>query len=374
MMSTKKSFVFDMETHDPDDYLTLLLLLGHPAVQLKAITVTPGSAYQVGLVRRTLKLFEKGDLPIGSYNIEHPKTCVSSWHEKVYGEIVPDSDALPGGELLANICDESTTLITGGPPKNLGAALQHDQFRLGRWVAQGGFAGEGVVPREKQLPKFKGMRTAPTFNLNGAPQQVLAALKDSRIEQRYFVSKNVCHRVIYDCEFHELIRPHVEKSLSLKMIFDGMESYLKKKMESRKTKKIVDDTFTGDVFLVQENGNDLSKTSVEELMQRAEHTGLTPFVVGKNELPVVRLMLADVSNSNSNSEQTPIGKKMHDPLAACCAIDSSIGDWREVHLFRERGKWGTELATGTNTHILIDYNHKKFIETFLGIVFWGEFE
>lgn len=36
-------FVLDMETSDPDDFLTLLLLLGHPGVALRAVTITPGT-------------------------------------------------------------------------------------------------------------------------------------------------------------------------------------------------------------------------------------------------------------------------------------------------------------------------------------------
>ena len=42
--------VWDMETSDPDDFLTLLLLIGHPRVNLKAVTVTPGTPDQIGLV------------------------------------------------------------------------------------------------------------------------------------------------------------------------------------------------------------------------------------------------------------------------------------------------------------------------------------
>src|SRR5262249_26718693 len=143
--------VWDMETQDPDDFLTLLLLLGHPQVNLKAVTITPGSAHQVGLVRRALGWFGK-DLPVGANNLDHPKPCVSSWHYRAYGEVPPSREAEPGGEVLRRSCDENTTLITGAPLKNPGAALRlgGDSFRLGRWVAQGGFAGEGVVPRERQ--------------------------------------------------------------------------------------------------------------------------------------------------------------------------------------------------------------------------------
>lgn len=43
--------VWDMETGDPDDFLTLLFLIGHPNVNLKAVTVTPGTL-ENGIAKR----------------------------------------------------------------------------------------------------------------------------------------------------------------------------------------------------------------------------------------------------------------------------------------------------------------------------------
>lgn len=279
--------IFDMESNDPDDYLTLLLLLGHPQVNLKAVTITPGSAHQVGLVERTLQLFEK-DIPIGAYNIKHESVCVSFWHEKVYGKIEPSENADFGPQVLYEHCDEETILITGAPLKNLGWALDESDFKLKRLVAQGGFAGEGVIPTYKQLPKFKGKITCPTFNLNGDIKGATKALESDKIGERYFVSKNICHSVVYDRNMHEVLTPIKDKSLSLQMIHKGMDAYLQKKKG---------------------------------------------------------------------------GKKFHDPLAACCAIDLDIGKWAEVELFFERGGWGSRLKENTNTWIITDYNHQRFLNT-----------
>jgi inosine-uridine nucleoside N-ribohydrolase len=189
--------VWDMETGDPDDFLTLLLLLGHPRVRLKAVTVTPGTPHQVGVVRWALDRMGR-DLPVGAFNLAHDKQCVSGWHHRVFGDMPPSEDARPGWEVLAEHCDEDTTLVTGAPLKNLGTLLSRpdlDSWRLGRWVAQGGFAGEGVVPAELQLDKFKGLDAVQTYNFNGAPKAAAAALADDRIGARWLVSKNVCHRV-----------------------------------------------------------------------------------------------------------------------------------------------------------------------------------
>ena len=62
--------VWDMETGDPDDFITLLFLLGHPRVNLKAVTVTPGTPDQVGVVRKALGWFGR-DIPVGAYNLDH---------------------------------------------------------------------------------------------------------------------------------------------------------------------------------------------------------------------------------------------------------------------------------------------------------------
>ena len=284
--------VWDMETGDPDDLFTLCLLIAHPKVNLKAVTVTPGAPDQIGLVRQVLQWLAV-NIPIGAYNIEHPKKIVSDWYYEVYGDFQPSTDALVGWQVLAEYCDEQTTLITGAPLKNLGRVVRKSlaqeitPFRLGRWVAQGGFAGEGVVPSEKQLEKFKGRVTCPTFNLNGDSKATLRALSYPHIGIRRFVSKNVCHRVYYDAEMHILFEQLMQVHPAYGLIWQGMDAYLK---------------------------------------------------------------------------SYPEGKKFHDPLAACCAIDESIGQWVEVELFREKGEWGARLAESSGTWIIIDYDHQKFID------------
>ena len=283
--------VFDMETQDPDDFLTLLWLLGRPGVNLKAVTVTPGTAEQVGVVRRALGWFGR-DVPVGAFDLDHPKRCVSPWHHDAYGPAPPSRDAAPGWEVLLGACDELTTLLTGAPLKNLGAVLRAapDTFRVGRWVAQGGFAGEGVVPPEQQLPKFRGLTTCPTFNLNGDPKSALLALAAPNIGARRFVSKNVCHGVVYDADLHARFAARRGHGLAFDLIHRGMDHYLRKH---------------------------------------------------------------------------PAGKLLHDPLAACCAVDESVADWAEVELFRERGEWGSRPAPGSGARITTGYDRERFLAVLL---------
>ncbi len=292
--------VWDMETGDPDDFLTLLLLLGHPRVRLKGVTITPGTPDQVGVVRHALALFGR-DIPVGAFNLDHvPRSaagdgrhgrrglCVSSWHYAAYGEMPPSRDAVPAPALLRELCDDDTTLVTGGPLKNLGAALKLGGFRLGRLVVQGGFAGDGVVPPERQLAKFRGMTTCPTYNLNGDPKSALAVIATTAIASKRFVSKNVCHGVVYDADLHARFAAVKQHSQSLALIHQGMQTYL---------------------------------------------------------------------------DESPDGKKFHDPLAACCAIDPSIGEWAEVELYRENGQWGSRLAPGSGVQIIIGYDRARFVDT-----------
>ncbi|MFO0594828.1 MAG: nucleoside hydrolase [Myxococcaceae bacterium] len=222
--------LWDMETSDPDDFLTLLLLLGHPRVKLHAVTVTPGTPDQVGVVRTALAWFNRTDVAVGAHNLEHPKRpCVSQWHYDAYGELPASRDAEPAGPLLRELCARAgMTLVTGAALKNLGAALKLDGFSLDRLVVQGGFAGDGVVPVEKQLEKFRGRVTCPTFNLNGDPKSALAAIASKAITKKRFVSKNVCHGVVYDEAMHERFGPLRTKSRSLELIYKGMSHYLRK--------------------------------------------------------------------------------------------------------------------------------------------------
>ena len=64
-------------------------------------------------------------------------------------------------------------------------------------------------------------------------------------------------------------------------------------------------------------------------------------------------------------DKNPKGKALHDPLAACCAIDPDIGEWAEVDLYRERGEWGAKPSPGSGVQIITDYDRERFVRTLL---------
>jgi inosine-uridine nucleoside N-ribohydrolase len=221
--------IFDMETQDPDDVFALCFLGSHPKVSLRAVTVTPGSKAQIGLIRYLLECLELPDIPVGARNPDTEKEAVSAFHYKFLGSVPPAEPDEIAHQLLA---DTFTTypdavLLTGAPLQNLGVLLEkHPSVIIRRWVGQGGFAGDNVVPAANRLPKFEGRITCPTFNFNGSPKAAQAMLTSLQVQQRDLVSKNVCHGVICDRTFHQRLQPFQNTTPGLRLIFEGMELYL----------------------------------------------------------------------------------------------------------------------------------------------------
>jgi pyrimidine-specific ribonucleoside hydrolase len=158
----------------------------------------------------------------------------------------------------------------------------------------GGFAGEGVVPSELIMEKFKGVTTCQSWNLSSTTGIALKLQKYSGIKKRFFISKNVTHRVIYDKKIHSVLNEAKNYSKSIKLIWQGMDVYLKKHAE---------------------------------------------------------------------------GKKIHDLLAAVCAIDESVCKFIEVELYHEKKNhfvyWGSKAISDSKTWISIDYDHEKFLKILL---------
>jgi len=294
-----------METGDPDDVLTLLLLGAHPAVELRAVTVTPGSWEQVSLLRWLLLQMGLPEVRLGAQAWPanaSKRDCLRGEFYASFGRVNKNKlrDCCePAEKVLAECCDAHTTLLTGGPLHNLGEALRVGGFRLGRWVAQGGFAGEGVVPRELQMEKFVGKVTCQTWNFNGNVEAAEAALASEAINRKVLVSKNVCHRVTYDAALHQAfgaaaqeaeLRGQVQRATALRLLHGAMDSY-----------------------------------------QRSE------------------------------------GKKLHDPLALAVALDESVCRLAEVRLFRDKHGWGSRLEGGTGTWISVDYDDAAFRSALLGV-------
>mmetsp|Transcript_10290 Transcript_10290/g.18961 ORF Transcript_10290/g.18961 Transcript_10290/m.18961 type:complete len:758 (-) Transcript_10290:152-2425(-) len=303
--SSRLAIVFDMETEDPDDVLTLLFLAAHAAVDLKAVTVTPGSHFQVSLIRWLLKEVGLSGVRVGAQDWPKNKN-VSAPQGRFYNNFqhlpTKDSDCEKASQVLLECCDENTTLLTGGPLTNLAAALSHDGFKLGRWVAQGGFAGEGVVPRDRQMNKFKGMTYCRTTNFGSDPRAAHRALRSNSIHRRVCISKNVCHQTLYA------------------------------------------------------NGAGGWHTAVLNALHAAQ---------GR---PIRRRALQLMHKAMSDYLLRQSGKMIHDPLALAVALDESVCTLAEVELNSYGPKdeqWGCWPCSGSGTWISVDYDEAKFRTTLL---------
>ena len=323
--------VYDMESEDPDDFLCLLFLASHPRVWLKAVTINPGSTTQVGLVRWALGMLGLGHTPVGAGNIRYPKACVSPWHARAFfggGQIPPSSDAEEAWRVLLRECDESTTIFTGGALTNIAAAIERggEGFVVQRFVAQGGFAGDNVVPPEWRLPKFAGETNVPTFNFNQNLGAAHTSLSHAGFGSIWLVSKNVCHS-----DSNAFRAEHLHRLLGI--------------LKARGC-------------AVPREGA-LPKMRHKNSSSSARHnTGLSLIMVGMREYLSRR------------------GQKLlHDPLAAATLVDGGvISAWREVRVGTQsstgRGcnRWGSTPAPGSGTHIAVRHDAARFWGVFLGEV------
>ena len=197
-VSSHIPIVMELETGDPDDILALLFILEHPRAQLKAIVMSPGSPDQIGLIKHLFTKYHHPDIPVGAFNLHHPKPTVSAWHYKTFGHFESSRDAVDGAALILEHCTPDTTMLCCGPMRNLGKAIQvaeeaHSDFALANVVIQGGFVGSNIVPQSVALDKFKDKEMVPSWNLDAALQDTLRILRSPRCSQIRLVCAYVPH-------------------------------------------------------------------------------------------------------------------------------------------------------------------------------------
>lgn len=241
-MSTKAmrnhslEIIFDMETRDPDDFFALCFLLSHPDVHLILVTANPGSAEQVALIREVLSRCDANGIPVGSRNSKSNPNAVSEFHYDVLGKT---GRAEPDGiahELLAGAFEAhpKATFLTGAPLHNGRLLLNnHPTLQIQRWVGQGGFAGDNVVPPKQRLDKFASLETCVTRNLSADGKSARMMLASSQILRKELVSKNVCHGVSYDQQMHKRLCEVGLGRAGVRLIYQGMGCYLRQHPEGK---------------------------------------------------------------------------------------------------------------------------------------------
>jgi len=195
---------FDMETGDPDDCITLFLLLNHKQATLRGVSIYPGDRQQVGFIKALIAKHGNGiNIPVGSYSTKDDgKSHLGLNNVKLFGQDLKwspmDADDA-GHNLLAKFFKEypSGTMVTGGPLGNLFLLLkEHPEVEIQEIFIQGGFAGANCVPYENQLEKFKGLVTCPTFNFNGHVSGAYALLSTRNIKKS-ILSQKMCVMVYH---------------------------------------------------------------------------------------------------------------------------------------------------------------------------------
>lgn len=313
--------IFDMETSDPDDVAALCFLCHHSEIDLKAVTVTPGTMDQIGLVKSFLERCHK-NIPVGSRKPDHPKDCVSGFFRKHF-EFKPAKPDGIGWEIMADFfrSEKHGILFTGAPLGNPRALLENTtDVEIPRWVCQGGFAGDAVVPEEFRLAKFSGKNTCPTFNFNGDRQGAELMLSSPRVKIRELISKNVCHGIVYDKAMHE------EMSGVTFWRYPDVESGIKAWLSDQ----------------THEEGGAIR--------------------VGKAAFSVFLDLMGKYLEGH------PDGKMFHDPLAATAIVSGTVCGFEEVEVYRDAGGWGSRKKPGSNTRISICANKDKFMEVLAGLL------
>lgn len=214
------NILFDMETGDPDDLITLLLLLANPDVQLRAVTCWQGSPIQIGLIKHVLALANV-DIPIGGLNESEPKE-LSPYYTDVVGQWNDAFAIQTPSDVFTKILEEfpDTKVLTGAPLTNLAKFLENTPIHITEVVSQGGYLGDLV---SEPLAKFRGKSEIRTYNLTNDTNAFSIVNSSIKIDKLTFVTKDLCHGFMYTPEIHNSIK--FGSSSIQQMLFNCLNRY-----------------------------------------------------------------------------------------------------------------------------------------------------
>lgn len=218
-----KHIIFDMETGDPDDMVTLLMLLKNNDVNLKAVTCYEGSAEQIGLIKHVIAMSGKS-IPVAGWNSENKG--LSPYYGEVVGSWKPQAAEMTPVELLLTTLNEDTTLLTGAPLTNISKYLQaYPCNTITRTITQGGYLGN-IIPEERVLDKFKGRKAIRTYNLTQDTDAFTVVNSSPQIQDLTYITKDLCHGFLYTKEIHDQIN-FKNDSISA-LLFKALNYYVQK--------------------------------------------------------------------------------------------------------------------------------------------------
>lgn len=243
-----KNLHIDMETNDPDDYMMLLYLLGHPDVHIVSITVYPGTRAQIDLIRKTVHLFEKGPIigssfngDLGCYAREKYQSRQNPEISDIHRRFIDFNESDPSGDVIRSISFMGlflNSMICGAPLTNITEYLQnrhshHNEHKIDLYL-QGGFVGDNVAPVKNK--RFKGSKIWRTFNFGADINAADYVLSSNAFNTITCVSKNVTHSCVYTQQTHKDLAQHIHSGTPLEFMHRCMGIYL----ERRNKKKMHD--------------------------------------------------------------------------------------------------------------------------------------
>jgi pyrimidine-specific ribonucleoside hydrolase len=215
---------------DLDDFIALCYLID-AGVNIRLITISPGDPDQVDVTRFLLK--ECGlNIPVGVSSVDRNKRSIGGTHVDLLNKYqypgTEKHDGL-GSQLLFDILktEENIEYFGCGPLDSIGRITGPYPKKA---TIQGGYVSyeylekHGITPQIK-LDKFVGKEFVPTFNLCGNVEAAKHLL-NMPIEKR-FISKNVCHTIVYENTMHGMVCSIRPKSRAGELLREAMGMYLK---------------------------------------------------------------------------------------------------------------------------------------------------
>ena len=223
--------------HDPDDFFALCYFQS-VGVNIRAITVAEGDPDQVAVARMFCR--EVGlDIPIGVAKTDRSKMSSGGVHYdllKKYGHQRAEMHDGDGWKVMEDTFKEypDCEVFVCGPMKSFGEFLRRNDNTIDRVTVQGGFLSYDLHSFPcKRLDKFEGKDMVPTFNLGGSNKDGLEVVNSVNIKERRFVSKNVCHTVVYDKDVHDFIKKAPINNKADELFVNGMDLYLRRHSEKK---------------------------------------------------------------------------------------------------------------------------------------------
>ena len=213
---------------DPDDFFAICYLIA-ANIRIDALFITPGDPDQIAIGKFLSKYLSQNFRVLASKPNRDKRSSGGVHYQLLNKYKYPLVDC--PDEVGVNIDNKDIFVI--GPPTKIGdLIIDHP---VNNMTIQGGFIGYDIHGLNCQrLEKFEGKTSVSTFNLGGAVQQAHNIVEHSLYNTKRFVSKNLCHTIIYNQEIHDLVCSYGTDNKALNLLKDGMSLYLANHKDGKK--------------------------------------------------------------------------------------------------------------------------------------------